>query len=202
MSRPSGSVIGTPEKYWLHWKEADAYPEAGDNPLLRELSQLCSKTRLLEIIHHFMVFDAGIKKTCRHNQYFGVRAAQERGLCERIGVTDGLVRISVGIEAVDDLVADLERELGTIEETANRIRELRTKIDELRRQLGGTAVLGRHVEQRVIPKTGFSLSCSEDLAFPGPLANQWGWVVGVTQKHQHALKPSATPILLDTFEGA
>ena len=24
-----------------------------------------------------MVFDAGIKKTCRHNQYFGVRAAQE-----------------------------------------------------------------------------------------------------------------------------
>ncbi len=31
---------------------------------------------------------------------------------ERIGVTDGLVRISVGIEAVDDLLADLERALG------------------------------------------------------------------------------------------
>ena len=30
---------------------------------------------------------------------------------ERIGVTDGLVRISVGIEAVDDLIADLERAL-------------------------------------------------------------------------------------------
>ena len=30
---------------------------------------------------------------------------------ERIGVTDGLVRISVGIEAVDDLQADLERAL-------------------------------------------------------------------------------------------
>ena len=29
-------------------------------------------------IHDFMVFDAGIKKTCRHNQYFGVKAAQER----------------------------------------------------------------------------------------------------------------------------
>src|SRR5699024_5693909 len=27
-------------------------------------------------IHDFIVFDAGIKKTCRHNQYFGVRAAQ------------------------------------------------------------------------------------------------------------------------------
>ena len=50
----------------------------GDNPLLRELGQLCGKERLLEIVHDFIVFDAGIKKTCRHNQYFGVRAAQER----------------------------------------------------------------------------------------------------------------------------
>ena len=69
-------VIETPEKYWLRWKEAEAHPDAGDNPLLRELSQLCCKERLLEIIHDFIVFDAGIKKTCRHNQYFGVRAAQ------------------------------------------------------------------------------------------------------------------------------
>jgi len=75
-------VIETPEKYWLRWKEADEpsdlAADAGDNPLLRELGQLCRKERLLEIIHDFMVFDAGIKKTCRHNQYFGVRAAQER----------------------------------------------------------------------------------------------------------------------------
>ena len=40
------------------------------------MSQLCEKERLLEIVHDFIVFDAGIKKTCRHNQYFGVRAAQ------------------------------------------------------------------------------------------------------------------------------
>ncbi len=71
-------VIETPEKYWLHWKETDAFPAAGDNPLLRELGQLCCKARLLEIVHDFVVFDAGIKKICRHNQYFGVRAAQER----------------------------------------------------------------------------------------------------------------------------
>ena len=75
-------VIETPEKYWLRWKEAEAPAEvlaaAGENPLLRELGQLCGKARWLEIIHDFMVFDAGVKKTCRHNQYFGVRAAQER----------------------------------------------------------------------------------------------------------------------------
>lgn len=72
------ATMGTPEKYWLRWKESEAYPEAGDNPLLRELGQLCPKGRLLELVHDFIVFDAGIKKICRHNQYFGVKAAQER----------------------------------------------------------------------------------------------------------------------------
>ena len=71
-------MIETPEKYWLRWKEAEGHPDAGNNPLLRELGQICGKRRLLEIVHDFMVFDAGIKKTCRHNQYFGVRAAQVR----------------------------------------------------------------------------------------------------------------------------
>ena len=71
-------VIETREKYWLRWKEAEAHPAAGDNPLLRELGQLCGKERLLEVVHDFVVFDAGVKKICRHNQYFGVRAAQAR----------------------------------------------------------------------------------------------------------------------------
>ncbi len=38
--------------------------------------QVCAKARFLELIHDFIVFDAGIKKLCRHHQYFGVRAAQ------------------------------------------------------------------------------------------------------------------------------
>jgi type I restriction enzyme, R subunit len=67
-------VIETAEKYYLTWKEESAI----ENLLDRALSQLCEKQRLLEIIHDFVVFDAGVKKLCRHNQYFGVRAAQER----------------------------------------------------------------------------------------------------------------------------
>ena len=67
-------VIETPEKYFLTWKE----PSDIENPLDRAVSQLCRKERLLEVIHDFVVFDAGTKKTCRHNQYFGVHAAQER----------------------------------------------------------------------------------------------------------------------------
>lgn len=39
--------------------------------------QLCAKPRFLELIHDFIVFDAGVKKLCRPNQYFGVRAAQD-----------------------------------------------------------------------------------------------------------------------------
>ncbi|MGH4013634.1 MAG: type I restriction endonuclease subunit R [Pseudonocardiaceae bacterium] len=68
------SVIDTPEKYWLAWRE----PSDIADPLDRSLTQLCSKERLLELVHDYMVFDAGQKKTCRHNQYFGVKAAQER----------------------------------------------------------------------------------------------------------------------------
>ena len=71
-------VIKTPEKHWLRWKEKDTQPDAEPNPLLRELSQFCNKERLLEVLHDFVVFDAGIKKICRHNQYYGVKAAQER----------------------------------------------------------------------------------------------------------------------------
>src|SRR3989441_11667511 len=67
-------VIETPEKYYLTWKEESE----SENLLDRHLIQLCEKQRLLEIIHNFVVFDAGVKKLCRPNQYFGVRAAQER----------------------------------------------------------------------------------------------------------------------------
>lgn len=67
-------VIDTPEKYWLAWRE----PSEIEEPLDRALTQLCAKERFLEIVHDFMVFDAGTKKTCRHNQYFGVKAAQAR----------------------------------------------------------------------------------------------------------------------------
>ena len=72
------TVIKTPEKYWLRWKEAKAHPAAGDNLLHRELSQVCSKERILEILHDYIVFDSGTKKICRHNQFFGVKAAQAR----------------------------------------------------------------------------------------------------------------------------
>jgi type I restriction enzyme R subunit len=76
------AVIDTPEKYWLSWKE----PSDIEAPLDRALVQMCSKERFLEIVHDFMVFDAGTKKTCRHNQYFGVKAAQARVIKREGGI--------------------------------------------------------------------------------------------------------------------
>ncbi|MEQ1525562.1 MAG: type I restriction endonuclease subunit R [Gallionella sp.] len=66
-------TVETKEKYYLTWKQ-DSHIE---NLLDRHLSQLCDKTHFLEHIHDFIVFDAGTKKLCRHNQYFGVKAAQD-----------------------------------------------------------------------------------------------------------------------------
>ena len=70
-------VIETKEKYWLRWKETgDPDDDVLPSPLLRELTYLCAPERLLELIHDFVVFDAGTKKICRPNQYFGVKAAR------------------------------------------------------------------------------------------------------------------------------
>lgn len=68
-------TIQTSEKYYLEWKEEVANPYS--SPLDFHLSRICNKQRFLQIIHDFIVFDAGVKKLCRHNQFFGVEAAKE-----------------------------------------------------------------------------------------------------------------------------
>src|SRR5690606_8094911 len=67
----------TPEKYWLQWVELDGPHAQEPNLLDRHLLQVCDKRRFLELVHDFIVFDAGTKKVCRQNQYFGVKAAQD-----------------------------------------------------------------------------------------------------------------------------
>jgi type I restriction enzyme R subunit len=66
-------TIKTQEKYYLKWKEDSTV----ENPLDRAVIQLCAKSRFLELVHDFVLFDAGVKKLCRHNQYFAVRASQD-----------------------------------------------------------------------------------------------------------------------------
>ncbi|MEC5213237.1 type I restriction enzyme R subunit [Polaromonas sp. CG_9.5] len=70
-------TTGTQEKYYLQWVEDGGDFAAEPNLLDRQLLQVCRPARLLELVHDFVVFDAGIKKLCRQNQYFGVKAAQD-----------------------------------------------------------------------------------------------------------------------------
>lgn len=68
-------TIETAEKYYLEWKEDVANPY--EHKLDFHLSRICRKDRFLQLIHDFIVFDSGFKKTCRHNQFFGIDAAKQ-----------------------------------------------------------------------------------------------------------------------------
>ena len=89
-------AIDTKENYYLHWKEVCEELNPEDRHLLRltqpirelaadtdtrldkNIIELLNKERFLELIHDFIVFDRGVKKMPRPNQYFGVKAAQEQ----------------------------------------------------------------------------------------------------------------------------
>lgn len=87
-------TIETSEKHYLSWKEEnpDYNPaideknkkylskqncEGTTNILDCDIIRFLNKKRLLTIIHDFIVFDSGTKKTCRHNQFFGINKAQD-----------------------------------------------------------------------------------------------------------------------------
>ena len=66
--------IGTQEKFFLKWKEDEL--ENTGTKLDKYLRKMCTPERLLELMHDFVLFDAGIKKLPRVHQYFGIKAAQ------------------------------------------------------------------------------------------------------------------------------
>lgn len=88
-------AIETKEKYFLKWKEVNEEINK-DHPYLLELTkairdraakydypldknvvELLHKERFIELLHDFIVYDRGIKKHSRPNQYFGIKAAQD-----------------------------------------------------------------------------------------------------------------------------
>lgn len=82
-------VIDTPEKYYLTWREDPRakdelsksirkLQEENPNRLRDGLVSLLQHDRFLSMIYEFMIYDAGYKKTARHNQYFANIAARER----------------------------------------------------------------------------------------------------------------------------
>ncbi len=68
-------TVGTQEKYFLKWKEDEA--DNSRTKLDKYLAKMCRKDRLIELMHDFVLFDAGVKKLPRVHQYFGIKEAQK-----------------------------------------------------------------------------------------------------------------------------
>lgn len=87
-------VIKTPEEFWLKWKEPTGEPcepsqfSQADYPneMMRSLLQMLEPNRLLEFIHDCIIFDGGIKKAARPNQYFALAAAKRRFAKKESGI--------------------------------------------------------------------------------------------------------------------
>src|SRR5699024_10091356 len=82
-------TIRTKEKYYLTWKEDPTVQDFVTDRVLdlqkqeslqldKDVISVCQKERFLRLIHDFIVYDHGIKKLARPNQYFGVIASMNR----------------------------------------------------------------------------------------------------------------------------
>ncbi|WP_294539063.1 HsdR family type I site-specific deoxyribonuclease [uncultured Rhodoblastus sp.] len=110
------ATVGTPKKFWAHWRDDEDKDEAiagfanrsltaqqadvvfsGDfaearpffdamraegpreiSPQDRTIFALCRQQRLLDLVRRFTVFDGGVRKIARHQQFFGIAKAVER----------------------------------------------------------------------------------------------------------------------------
>ena len=91
----------TPEKHYYEWKddrftefphernETDVLIEEKsediENPLDKQIFAMFYKKRFLDLVHNFIIFDKGIKKVCRYNQYYAIKRAQYRLTEEKRG---------------------------------------------------------------------------------------------------------------------
>ncbi len=71
-------TAGTPEKYYVEWKHHTPNEVVAGSLLDEPLARLCDKATLLDLLHNFVVFDAGQKKVPRLHQFEGIKAAQLR----------------------------------------------------------------------------------------------------------------------------
>lgn len=82
------ATTSTPAKYYLTWIEdikaigelhekVDSLINKNDFLIDQQLISLFEKERLIDLIDNFIIFDGGIKKVPRYNQYFGVSNARE-----------------------------------------------------------------------------------------------------------------------------
>lgn len=77
------ATAGTAKKFWNVWREEDTewrdgllsqyITDRSITPQDRDIVSLFAPQRLMELTKYFIVFDANIKKICRHQQFFAIR---------------------------------------------------------------------------------------------------------------------------------
>ena len=77
------ATTGTPKKFWCVWNEeetewrdkilAESITERSVTQQDKDIVSLLAPERLLVFTKYFIVYDANIKKICRHQQYFAIR---------------------------------------------------------------------------------------------------------------------------------
>ena len=91
------ATVGTPKKFWQGWREpspesessqqqavarafAGTHPRTPHPPTPQDhlIHALCRPDRLLDLVRRFTVFDAGVRKIARHQQFFAVHHAIQR----------------------------------------------------------------------------------------------------------------------------
>lgn len=76
---PQYATTGTPAKFYAVWEEDNSQQLTNlvSNRTISKLDQtifsLFSKTRVLELLHSFILFDKRIKKVARYQQYFAIK---------------------------------------------------------------------------------------------------------------------------------
>ena len=71
-------TVTTKEEFFVEWKATNTSALIPGALLDRPLAEMCEKSRLLDLIRNFIIFDNGIKKVPRPHQFAGMKAAQER----------------------------------------------------------------------------------------------------------------------------
>ncbi len=119
-------TCGTPSEHFSLWRERDRQwqqekcanvsPDGQVTEQDRAIVSLLSRERLLELIRYFILYDNGVKKIARYQQYFGVQAAMRRirgedGRSSRGGViwhTQGSGKSLTMVMLVRKIIADPE----------------------------------------------------------------------------------------------
>ncbi len=141
-------TIKTPQKYYLKWKEDKKaiddlsktirnLQEEEKNRLRDGILSFCHKERLLSILHDFIIFDAGIKKVPRHNQYFANLAARRRILEGNGGIiwnTQGSGKSLIMVWLTKWIIENIDNSRVVIitdrEELDDQIESLFIKVDQ------------------------------------------------------------------------